>query len=240
MPDRDACPLCFAATRLYFVGERCDYRVCARCALVHVPRRWHLPAHEERAYYDLHQNRVDDPRYRRFLSRLADPVLERLRLPAEGLDFGCGPGPALAAMLEERGVAIRLYYRYFHADPAAFERVYDLVTLSEVAEHLAAPAMELDRLWALLRPGGWCGIMTRRLPAPERFADWHYRRDPTHVAFYAAATFEFLAARWGAGLVLLGDDVALLHRVGEPAGGVSLPGEAGAQRAGAARNPSGV
>ena len=42
----------------------------------------------------------------RFLGRLAEPLVERLDPGASGLDFGCGPGPALAAMLTRRGYTV--------------------------------------------------------------------------------------------------------------------------------------
>ena len=33
--------------------------------------------------------------------------------------------------------------------------------------------------------------------ADDRFATWHYRRDPTHVVFYREETFAWLAAHFG-------------------------------------------
>jgi len=46
-----------------------------------------------------------DPRYRRFLARLAEPLIAHLPKGARGLDFGCGPGPTLSLMLREAGFA---------------------------------------------------------------------------------------------------------------------------------------
>ena len=129
-----------------------------------------------------------------------------------GLDYGCGPGPALAAMLEEAGVAMVLFDPFFHPDSDALQRSYDVITLSEVAEHFSQPADEFDRLDRLLRPGGWLGVMTCFQTDDERFAAWHYRRDPTHVVFYRAKTFEVLAAYKGWNLEMPRKDVALLQK----------------------------
>jgi SAM-dependent methyltransferase len=143
---------------------------------VQVPQQQQLSVEAEREYYGTHRNAVDDPGYRAWLGRLAEPLLERVRPPASGLDFGCGPAP-------------------------------------EVLEHLRAPAVELQQLWECLRPGGWLALMTRRLPAdPAAFAAWHYRRDPTHIGFFADASFAWLAQHWEARLELLDDDVALLRK----------------------------
>lgn len=166
----------------------------------------------ERAHYDLHDNRVDDPGYRTFLGRLANPLLERLPPASHGLDFGCGPGPALAAMLEEAGHRMTLHDTFFFPNPDAFSQQYDFITATEVLEHLHEPGMELDRLWSCLKPGGQLGVMTRRLPKPEDFDRWHYRRDPTHIVFFADDTFAWLAKRWDAELVLMGEDVAMIQK----------------------------
>ncbi len=210
-PASSSCPLCGAHSAEYFRDRR-SYLQCQTCSLVHVPPRWHLDAEQEHAEYELHQNDPDDPGYRRFLSRLATPLSERLPRGSDGLDFGCGPGPALAAMLEERGHSVALYDLFYHPDASALERCYDFITATEVVEHLARPREELERLWQLLKPGGWLGIMTKRVRDREAFACWHYKNDPTHIAFFSKATFEWLAANWGAELQLIDADVALLRK----------------------------
>ena len=207
-----SCPLCGSACRPYFSDRWRDYLECENCELVHVAAQQWPSNEEERAHYGLHDNRVDDPGYRHFLGRLATPLRQRLPANSAGLDFGCGPGPALAAMLEEAGHQVSLYDIFFHPHPAALEQQYDFITATEVLEHLQRPGEELERLWQCLKPGGWLGIMTRRLPEREKFEHWHYRRDPTHIVFFADGTFEWLARHWNAGLVLLGEDVALLTK----------------------------
>ncbi|GHD44599.1 methyltransferase [Thalassobaculum fulvum] len=166
----------------------------------------------ERAHYLTHRNDPDDPGYRGFLAKLATPLLARLPQGATGLDYGCGPGPALAAMLREAGHAVALYDPFFRPDPAALERTYDFVTCTEVAEHFHRPADEFDRLERLLRPGGWLAVMTSFQTDDARFAGWHYRRDPTHVVFYRAETFRTIAARHGWDCEIPAKDVALMRK----------------------------
>ena len=173
------------------------YRTCPDCEAVFLRPELFLSPEEERERYLLHENAPDDPGYREFLSRLAGPLLKRLPAGQEGLDYGCGPGPALARLIEEAGHRVRLYDPFFHRDPAVLEREYDFITCTETAEHFHAPAEEFARLDALLKLGGLLGVMTAFRPAEQDFSSWHYRRDPTHVVFYRETTFHRLADRFG-------------------------------------------
>lgn len=166
----------------------------------------------EQAQYCLHRNAVDDPGYRRFLQPLASALLRRLPAAADGLDFGCGPGPALAAMLREAGHSVALFDPQFAPDPQALERQYDFISCSEVVEHLHQPAVEFARLGRMLKPGGWLGVMTCWQTDDAAFAGWHYRRDPTHVVFYRSDTFACLAHQFGWRCDLPCTNVALLQK----------------------------
>ena len=180
--------------------------------MVFVPPSYFLDSQAEKAEYDLHRNEVGDLGYRKFLSRLARPLLERLPANASGLDFGCGPGPALAAMLEEAGHSVALYDIFYWPDARVLQGSYQFVTATEVVEHLHDPATELDRLWGLLVPGAYLGVMTKLVKSAEAFANWHYKNDPTHVVFFSEQTWAWWAACYGAQLQRFGDDVVLLRK----------------------------
>ena len=189
-----------------------DYWRCRRCeATLMDPASWPDRA-AEKAVYDLHENSPDDPGYRRFLHKLLDPLRERLPEQASGLDFGCGPGPALAQMLEAHGHLMTLYDPVYCPDRGALAEQYDFITATEVLEHLHEPAATLERLDALLRPGGWLGVMTCFQTDDARFANWHYRRDPTHVVFYRHSTLAWIARRFGWHMVSPIKDVALFQK----------------------------
>ena len=163
MNRRLRCPLCDAiGAREYHADERRPYLRCPRCRLVFVPPRYHLDRNAEKAEYDLHQNAIDDPGYRNFLSRLAEPLAQRLAAGSQGLDFGCGPAPALATLLQQRGLELTLYDSFFHPDARALERDYDFICATEVVEHLRDPRKEFSDLFGMLKSGGWLGIMTNR------------------------------------------------------------------------------
>ena len=146
-----ACPVCRASSPQPFltINGR-DYWLCNTCEA-----RFLDPAHypgpdDERAQYLHHENHPDDPGYRKFLSKLADPLIQKLTQGMRGLDYGCGPGPALAAMLTDAGHEMTLYDPFFHREPAALEQMYNFISCTEVAEHFHHPADEFDRLDKML------------------------------------------------------------------------------------------
>ncbi|MCC6301733.1 MAG: class I SAM-dependent methyltransferase [Gammaproteobacteria bacterium] len=190
----DACPLCGApgVTPHHRDAAR-EYLRCPACALIHVPARHHLTAAQEKQRYDLHRNDPHDAGYRRFLARLFEPLAARLAPGAAGLDYGCGPGPALAMMFEEAGFPMRVYDPYYAPDRGALAREYDFLSCTEAAEHFSNPDAEWRRIVSLVRPGGWIGLMTGLYDEAPAFAGWYYKNDPTHVCFYARRTLEWLA-----------------------------------------------
>ncbi|MFT4767179.1 MAG: hypothetical protein ACI8RN_000304 [Glaciecola sp.] len=209
----ECCPLCATQSTAFFHRDRHrEYLRCEQCKLVFVPPKDHVSSAAELAYYLQHENQVSDPGYRRFLSRLADPLCERLAPCSVGLDFGCGPGPALAAMLTEAGHSLALYDYYFFNEPAALQVNYDFITASEVVEHLHRPKDVLAMLWDRLQPDAWFGVMTRLVLSKEAFAQWHYIRDPTHVCFFSRETWIWWADCRHATVEFLGADVILLKK----------------------------
>lgn len=206
------CPLCRHAPATPFARvDGIDYRRCPRCLLTWMDPN-HLPSRtEEKGQYDLHENDPDDAGYRGFLARLATPLGDRLKPGSQGLDFGCGPGPALAAMLTAAGFSMRLYDPLYYPDTRVLEGHYDFITCTEVVEHLHQPAREFALFHQLLRPGGLLAVMTGWLTEDARFAGWHYRRDPTHVCFYRVETLEWIATHFGWHLSLPQKNVAIFQ-----------------------------
>lgn len=188
------CPVCLAedARRVHRDPDR-QFLQCLRCALIRVPRAEHLTRAAERAHYEHHRNAVDDVRYRAFLQPAADEVIRCCLPGSRGLDFGCGPAPALADMLSGAGFPTAVHDPHFFPQPEPVVSCCDFITATEVFEHLRTPRQTIARLWSWLRPGGILVVMTLRPPAVAAFGSWSYRLDPTHIAFWPAATFRWLA-----------------------------------------------
>lgn len=190
------CPVCEGrAARLFAsVGSR-DYLRCAQCAATFLCQEQLPDPERELEEYRLHQNRVDDPGYRAFLEPLASRLLNRLAPGSSGIDYGCGPGHALATMLRQAGHRVTLHDPFFEPHPEALDARYDFITCTEVVEHFHQPAREFARLARMLKPGGLLAIQTCLQTDDTRFARWNYRRDPTHVVFYREETFLRIARR---------------------------------------------
>ena len=203
-PLESLCPLCGGLDSSFIHrsedrhGVR-EFHECAACDLVFVPPQFHLSAEEELDRYRMHDNDPDDPGYRAFLRRLWDELKPRLSKDAVGLDFGCGPGPALACMMQEEGFTVEKYDPYFFSDPTPLQRKYDFITCTETVEHLRRPIEVFSLINSILAQSGQFGVMTGILDDRLEFGDWYYQRDPTHVAFYSQATFRWVANRfrWG-------------------------------------------
>jgi SAM-dependent methyltransferase len=216
LPDPEAhrcCIVCGSLSAGFFAGlEGRRYSRCAACQATFLHPADRLSPGEERARYLLHRNDPGDEGYRRFLSRLAGPLLGRLAPRSRGLDYGCGPGPVLAGILREAGHRMNIYDPFFAPDPEPLGDTYDFVTCTEAAEHFHRPEEEFARLDSLLKPGGWLAVMTRFLEDGVCFASWSYRRDPTHVVFYRRETMRHIAVRYGWTCDFPAGDVALMQK----------------------------
>ncbi|GAB4141784.1 MAG: class I SAM-dependent methyltransferase [Planctomycetaceae bacterium] len=177
-----------------------------------MPTKYHLSTVNEKSHYNFHENDPADMRYRQFLGRLFNPVTKRIATGSHGLDFGSGPGPTLSVMFEEEGHSVRIYDPFYADDLNVFNERYDFITASEVAEHLRQPNREFKRLWRCLRPGGILGVMTQFLTGDTPFATWYYITDPTHICFYSAKTFQWLAEFWQAELEFPSENVAIFSK----------------------------
>ncbi len=188
-----------------------NYLTCNNCQLVFVTRSQLPDLKTERAEYRLHNNDPDDEGYRAHLSKLTVPLVADLPKTAKGLDFGCGPGPAISVMLGEQGYQVADYDPAFYADEALLQQQYDFIACTEVVEHFHHPAKDFELLSRLLKPGGRLGIMTQMLSDEIDFERWYYAREISHVAFYSAATMAWIGERFGWQVEVSGTGVVLFE-----------------------------
>lgn len=178
-----------------------------------MPPAFYLSLADEKAEYDKHENIVDDPGYRGFLSHLATPLLAIIKPRARILEFGCGPGPALADLLAKAGHEVSLYDAFYYPnDSVLTSNTYDVLTATEVIEHLHHPDREIAAWLQYLVPSGVLGIMTKTVINAARFANWHYKNDPTHVCFYSPETFDYIAGKYSLQWRALADDAFIFTR----------------------------
>ena len=100
------------------------------------------------------------------------------------------------------------------AEGATWAGPYDLVlciNMLHIAPWAACAAL-MRGVAACLAPGGVLVLQTQRVLGDERFKTWRYRHDPTHIVFFAEASFRVLAARWQAELCFPHADVAVFTK----------------------------
>ena len=213
------CRLC-AAEELQRIADEDldsdDYYHCPECDLIMLPEaELPAPAEERRRYLD-HDNTFATSGYvRMFEEFIGDFIEPRLEEMEKALDFGCGPGPVLATMLKERGLDVDIYDPYFFPEDDFLEEKYDLITSTEVFEHLSSPAEELEILLDVLKPGKYLALMTSLHPGPEEMSGWNYRHDDTHITFFSWQTVKWLEENYP--LRIAASDrkkVVLLRRTG--------------------------
>ncbi len=207
------CPLCLGSNIIQFASiEAKEYFTCSHCHLIFLNTINHLPPAEEKERYSQHNNDIYNKDYRRFLSRLYDPLIQKLQKGSNGLDYGCGPGPALAQMFIEKEFTVDIYDPYFFPDRSFLNKTYKFVTCTEAAEHFYKPFEEFNKINKVLDQGGWLGVMTKFFDKSVNFKDWHYRKDPTHVCFYSEETFDFLASERNWSCEIPSKDIVLFKK----------------------------
>lgn len=204
MNDATRCRVCqtdthtFTDRQLKQVAHRCQ----ACLAVFKDPQHFPTQA-QEKARYDTHNNTLDSPGYVAFLNQFIDRAVIPFITHGRCLDYGCGPGPVCVHLLRERGFDAGGYDPIYAPSLSRFTQTYDLITCTEVLEHVFDPHAVFQTFQTVTHPGSIVAIMT--LFVPESNADyqsWWYRRDETHVGFYHHLSFEVLALQYGFEIVL--------------------------------------
>ena len=192
------CPVCgtpapsFVDTPLH-----CETFHCPHCELIFKSERCFPTEAQELKKYNEHHNSLENAGYVAMFERFIDYTLAHIRRPVKTvLDFGSGPTPVLAELLRRHGFDVAVYDKHFA--PAAPEENarFDLITSTEVIEHIADPMQTLTWLKSRLVPGGTLALMTQFHDNSETFyRNWWYRRDPTHLCFFTPKTFAVAAGR---------------------------------------------
>lgn len=191
----NSCPLCGDQAAAFEEVRGRNYWLCATCDLVFLDPHQRPGLNEERAEYRLHNNNPQDNGYRQHLEQLTEPLFDGVDVGARALDYGCGPTANISVLMADAGYQVADYDPLFK--PIMLNGHFDVIAMSEVAEHLHEPGLAFERLAALLGPGGRLGVMTELRQPEHAFADWYYIRELSHVCFYSEATMRWLAQRHG-------------------------------------------
>ena len=171
------------------------YYKCPRCEYIFIDPKELLNTKEELGRYEEHNNSIEDSGYRNYFKDFIEYSMEGVDKDASILDYGSGPQPVLASVMEELGYTnVSIYDKYFTKEELDPNKKYDLITSTEVVEHIYEPMDTFRDLANRLVSGGRLVIMTNfHLNDMEHFRKWWYTNDPTHVVFYNVKTMEYIA-----------------------------------------------
>jgi hypothetical protein len=195
---KNMCKICSNMTREIHQKTFGIYHVCDLCGFISKDKEDHVSAQAQHTIYDSHHNSIEDPVYvayfNHFLSEAVFPFVNEGRY---GLDFGSGPSPVLAQMLTDTyGYMMDIYDLFYSPHKSYINKTYDLITVTEVVEHLENPLDYLSLFRDHLNENGILSIMTQfHHNNDEDFLDWHYIRDRSHISFCNERTFEIIAEK---------------------------------------------
>ena len=194
------CKLCSVSTRdIKDMKKELIYYRCTNCGFISLDEDFIVTNEREKKQYDQHNNSLENKGYVQMFEDFIDatiaPYLTTLK---SALDFGSGPEPILSVLLERRGLEVDIYDFYYATHKVYERKKYDLITSTEVFEHLSKPLEVLKLLVNHLNEGGYIALMTKFPPEDDqKFLNWWYRRDPTHISFFTEKSFELMAEKVG-------------------------------------------
>ncbi|SIQ43990.1 class I SAM-dependent methyltransferase [Halanaerobium kushneri] len=191
------------------------YYHCHNCEAIFIDSAEIVDQAEEKERYEGHDNNHQNEGYvqmfQDFLDEVIEPYIDLDKIN-DALEFGCGPGPVLADLIQSRGPEVDRYDPYFFPEKVFSDKRYDLITSTEVFEHFSDPVKEMELLTSHLRENAYLAVMTSFHPGPEEFEDWWYKWDPTHIVFYNQKTFKKIASDFDLEIVYTDQEKYILFK----------------------------
>ncbi|MBE0450333.1 MAG: methyltransferase domain-containing protein [Clostridia bacterium] len=213
-----SCKICGNETRKMEVTKDCIiYHYCDQCEFISKDSNYYVTEEQELLIYNRHNNSIHDETYVAYFRNFINKTILKYKSEGtKGLDFGSGPEPVLSELLKrDYGYEMDIYDKFYAPEKTFEGNCYDLVTSTEVIEHLDDP-IEYFRLFVrLLEKDGILAVMTQFHPKDDvKFAGWHYRRDPSHISFYTPETIRWIADLVGLEVVFIDrhKNITLKHK----------------------------
>lgn len=108
-------------------------------------------------------------------------------------------------------------YDLFYSPDKVYEgKNYDLVTTTEVVEHLKNPLAYFLLFKELLNEKGVLSIMTLFHPRDDaQFMEWYYIRDVSHISFYTPMTMKVIGEKVGLKMIYTDEKRYVSFRKGD-------------------------
>ena len=179
------------------------YHICHNCKLIQLDKKFYLSIEAEKQRYQLHENSADNKGYLNYLNSIITNSITPFLKPGKSLfDFGCGPEKTWVDILKGKGYKTSSFDPFFDQNSEWKHSKYDAITSIEVFEHLMFPGKELNNISRCQETGSFLIIRTMlHNDNWEDFTNWWYKDDPTHVAFYSTASFNYICRTWNYNLI---------------------------------------
>ncbi|MGL5021317.1 MAG: class I SAM-dependent methyltransferase [Mycoplasmatales bacterium] len=194
----NTCQLCNGDTLMICISD-VNFFQCPTCMLVKRDLNDRLTANEEINRYNQHVNKIDDVSYQNYFKKyIEEGLVPYINNKYSCLDFGSGPKPVLKYVLErDYNLKVSIYDKYYSVDSSVLNKKYDIITCTEVVEHIDDIIGLFKQFSLLLNDDGILFIMTnfhnikiKDNYGIKEFSDWFYIRDKTHVSFFNNNTFK--------------------------------------------------
>jgi hypothetical protein len=168
---------------------------CNKCEFIFKNPADFVSSEDELKQYNNHNNTVESPGYVEMFETFIDATFAPYESEIKNvLEFGSGPGPVLSKILKMHGLDVDIYDKYYAKEKVYEGKKYNLITSTEVIEHIQNPKELFEFFSAHLKSGGYLALMTQfHTNSSHDFKKWWYKNDPTHICFFRPKTFEVLA-----------------------------------------------
>jgi SAM-dependent methyltransferase len=202
------CKICQSNTISYLHPKfKFIFHECLNCHFIFKDEVNYISKETELKIYEQHQNSLDNIGYVNYLTNFIESAVMPYVQKGKALDYGSGPNPVLAHLLKEDfGFDVSIYDLYYAQNDHYLNYSYDIITITEVVEHIQDPLQTFHQLKTLLKKGGYLSVMTLFHPRDRnKFFDWFYIRDLSHVSFFSPKTMSKIAQISGLKLIECND-----------------------------------
>lgn len=207
------CKICSEpALSFYDDYMQCQTYHCKACEFIFKDDEAIVSKERELKVYQQHNNTEENLGYVAMFQDFIDKTITPHKADIKTvLDFGSGPNPVLSNMLTRGGLDVDHYDKFFAPQKVYEERKYDLITSTEVIEHISNVQEVMALFSKHLNSGGYLALMTQFHPnEKDAYLNWWYRRDPTHISFFRPKSFTVLAQQHGFTLIYYDDKKLVL------------------------------
>lgn len=205
----ETCKICGTKTQeLVHKKLKLRFYFCNHCEFIAKDKNAIITLEEELQIYNNHNNSIEDPKYVAYFKDFIDQAVLKFHHGNRfGLDFGSGPSPVLAMVLKrDYGFSMDIYDKFYAPEKVYNGKSYDLITSTEVVEHLKNPMKYFQLFKNLVSARGIISVMTLFHPRDhEQFLDWFYIRDKSHISFYTPITMKYIGEKLGLQVIYTND-----------------------------------